>query len=125
MTRASTRMIATSTDRGNRVLATSSATALATADCLTLTGVNGTAIGAVTGGAAGLAGAGGAAGGTGPAGLGGGGAAAGGRGRRGGHGHGRLGGCRRGGGRRGRPHGRLVHRHVGRRAGLDRLLAEH
>src|SRR3954465_14621135 len=104
MTRASTRMIATSTDRGNRVLATSSATALATADCLTLTGVNGTAIGAVTGGAAGLAGGGGAAGAPAP---------------------GRLGGGRRGGGRRGRPHGRLVHRHVGRRAGLDRLLAEH
>ena len=43
MTRAWIRMIATSTDRGNMVLATSLATALASADCLTLTGVKATA----------------------------------------------------------------------------------
>src|SRR4051812_20297172 len=42
MTAAWIRMIPTSTDRGNMVLATSFATALASADCLTLTGVNAT-----------------------------------------------------------------------------------
>src|SRR6185503_12993994 len=40
MTAAWIRMIPTSTDLGNRLLATSFATALASADCLTLTGVN-------------------------------------------------------------------------------------